>query len=173
MLLDSLLSALLIFGLRTTDITLATLRLLMVMRSRKLAAWVLGFFQALVFVIAISKILSDIGNWLNLIGYAAGFATGNVVGMFLEERLALGHTHLRIISSHQGPAIVERLRSEGYGVTEIPARGKDGMVTLLNCSVQRRRLGKARQVIEQIDPEAFITSEDVRALQHGFWGEVK
>ena len=96
------LSALLIFTLRIIDVSLATMRLLMVMRGRKGLAWIFGFFQALVFIIAIRAILADIGNWQNLIGYAAGFATGNVVGMLVEERLAIGYTHIRIISSRRG-----------------------------------------------------------------------
>ncbi|HNB55195.1 MAG TPA: DUF5698 domain-containing protein, partial [Anaerolineales bacterium] len=73
---DILLSALFIFGLRVTDQSLDTLRVLFIMRGRKGIAWVLGFFQALVFVTAISTVLSNIDNPANLIGYAAGFATG-------------------------------------------------------------------------------------------------
>ena len=163
-------SAILIFALRVVDVSLATVRILMVMRGRKLAAWFLGFSQALVFVIAISAILADLSNWLNIIGYAAGFATGNVVGMLFEERLAIGHTHLRIISPRMGSAIVERLRAEGYGVTEIPARGKDGAVTLLNCSVQRKHGRMVQQMVMEVDPEAFITAENVQPVQRGFWG---
>ena len=93
------LMAALIFGLRVLDMTLDTLRVLFVMRGRKKIAWVLGFFQSAIFVIAISTVLSNLDNPLNIIGYAAGFATGNVVGMVIEERLAIGHTMINIISS--------------------------------------------------------------------------
>jgi uncharacterized protein YebE (UPF0316 family) len=166
---EALLTAGLIFTLRVTDMTLDTLRVLFVMRGRKPIAWILGFFQAAVFVIAITFVLRDLTNVLNIIGYAAGFATGVVIGMTIEERLAIGHIHMRIISSRRGSRIAERIREEGYAVTEVPARGKDGMVTMLNCSVLRKNVGRVRNMVNEIDPEAFITSEDIRPLRRGFW----
>lgn len=158
-----------IFLMRVSDMTLDTLRVLVVMRGKKSIAWVLGFCQSAIFVLAISTVLSNLDNPLNMIGYAAGFATGNVVGMWIEERLAIGHLHLRIISSRRGAAIAEALRAEGYAVTEIPARGKDGTVSLLAISVLRKNAGKVQDLIRSIDEEAFITAEDVRPLRRGFW----
>ena len=163
------LMALLIFSLRVLDMTMDTLRVLFVMRGRKQVAWLLGFFQSAVLVTAIGTVLSNLDNPLNIIGYAAGFATGNVIGMWIEERLAIGHTSLNITSPRRGTAIAEHLRKNGYAVTEIPARGKDGMVTLLNCSVLRKHTDRVRTLINEIDPEAFITAEDVRPLRRGFW----
>lgn len=158
-----------IFLMRVSDMTLDTLRVLVVMRGKKSIAWVLGFCQSAIFVLAISTVLSNLDNPLNMIGYAAGFATGNVVGMWIEERLAIGHLHLRIISSRRGAAIAEALRAEGYAVTEIPARGKDGTVSLLTISVLRKNAGKVQDLIRTIDDEAFMTAEDVRPLRRGFW----
>jgi uncharacterized protein YebE (UPF0316 family) len=166
---QAFLGAGLIFLLRVGDMSLDTLRVLVVMRGKKSIAWILGFMQSAIFVIAITSVLQNLKNPLNIIGYAAGFATGNVVGMLIEERLAIGHTHLSIISSRRGSAIAERLRSEGYGVTEIPARGKDGMVTLLNLSVLRKNVEQVRHTANEVDGEAFITAEDVRPIRHGFW----
>ncbi len=97
-------SAGLIFLLRVGDMSLDTMRVLFVMRGRKAVAWILGFFQASIFVIAISSVLSHLDNPLNILGYAAGFATGNVVGMWIEGRLAVGHVQLSIVSSHLGAA---------------------------------------------------------------------
>ncbi len=159
----------LIFFLRVGDMSLDTLRVLVVMRGRKSIAWVLGFFQALIFVIAISSVLENLNNPLNILGYAAGFATGNVVGMLIEERLAIGHIQLSIISPGRGAAIAEKLRDEGYGLTEIPARGKDGTVTLLSCSVLRKNVDQVRRIINQVDESAFITAEDVRPVRRGVW----
>jgi uncharacterized protein YebE (UPF0316 family) len=163
------LSAGLIFALRVLDMTLDTLRVLVVMRGKKGVAWVLGFFQALIFVLAISSVLKDLDNPLNILGYAAGFATGNVIGILLEERLALGHVHLSIVSPRLGVAIAERLRTDGYAVTEVPARGRDGMVTMLSCSVLRKNVPKVHRTVSEIDSAAFITSEDVRPVRRGFW----
>ncbi|MGE5124603.1 MAG: DUF2179 domain-containing protein [Acidobacteriaceae bacterium] len=163
------LSAALIFILRVSDMTLDTLRVLFVMRGKKQVAWILGFCQSAIYVFAIGKVLTQLNNPLNIIGYAAGFATGNVVGMIIEEKLAIGHIVVNIISPKLGPAIVSHLRQNGFAVTEYSGRGKDGMVSMINCSVLRRQVAKVHRLINEIDPEAFVTAEDVRPIKHGFW----
>jgi len=160
---------LVIFGLRVIDMSLDTLRVLFVIRGRKGLAWVLGFFQSTLWVIAITSVLSNLDNILNIIGYAGGFATGIVVGMTIEERLAIGHGNLRIISPRKGSAITEQLREAGFGVTELPGRGRDGMVTILDVSVQRKDIADVRKLVDNTDPDAFITVEEIRPLHRGYW----
>jgi uncharacterized protein YebE (UPF0316 family) len=160
---------LLIFFLRVTDMSLDTLRVLFVLRGRRSVTWILGFLQSAIWVLAITSVLSNLDNLLNLVAYAGGFATGNVVGMTIEERLAVGHAHLRVISSRRGSAILEAIRKEGYGATEIPGRGKDGMVTVISSSVKRSHISKIQKEISKIDPEAFVTVEEIRPLHRGFW----
>ena len=161
--------ALTIFLLRITDMSLDTLRLLFVMRGRKALVWILGFFESAVYVIAITKVLSNLSNPLTVLGYAMGFASGNLIGMIVEERLAIGHIHLEIISQQHGVLLAKALRKAGYGVTEISARGKDGTVKILNASVLRKDLARARKIVHETDEGAFMTSEDVRPIRRGFW----
>jgi uncharacterized protein YebE (UPF0316 family) len=158
-----------IFFLRVVDMSLDTLRVLFVIRGRKGLSWLLGFFQSALWVIAITSVLSNLDNILNLVGYAGGFATGIVVGMTIEERLAIGHGNLRIISPRKGSAITEQLREQGYGVTELPGRGRDGMVTILDVSVQRKDIPHVRNLVGAADPDAFITVEEIRPLHRGYW----
>lgn len=165
----ALIGAITIFAMRVADMSLDTLRVLFVMRGRKGTAWILGFCQSTIFVLAITSVLSQLDNPLNIIGYAAGFATGNVTGMLIEERLAIGQIHLWIISPRLGVSLAETLRAEGYGVTEIAARGKDGMVSMLSVSVQRKDVPHVEAVVHEKDPDSFITSEDVRRTKRGFW----
>jgi len=162
-------TALLIFALRVGDMALDTIRVLFVVRGRKGLAWVLGFFQSLIFVIAITSVLANLDNPLNVVGYAGGFATGNVVGMLIEERLAIGHVQISIISSRRGAVVAELLRERGYAVTEIPARGKDGMVSMLNVAVLRKDVDRVEKIVLESDPEAFITADEVRPMRRGFW----
>jgi uncharacterized protein YebE (UPF0316 family) len=162
--------ALSIFFLRLVDVTLYSLRLMMVVRGRKIWAWLLGFCQAFIFVTVIREVLTDMEDWVKVLGYAAGFATGLVLGMVVEARLPMGYTHLRIISPGLGVKIADALRAQGYGVTEVPAKGMQGTVTLLNCSLQRRQTTRAIEIVAQADPEAFVTTESVRSIQRGFWG---
>jgi uncharacterized protein YebE (UPF0316 family) len=163
------LSAGLIFSLRVCDMSLDTLRVLFVMRGKKQIAWALGFIQSAIYLFAIGKVLTQLNNPLNIIGYAAGFATGNVVGMIIEERIAIGHILVNIISPSRGSAIVSHLRQNGYAVTELSGRGKDGMVSMINCSVLRKQVDTVHALVNEIDPEAFITAEDVRPIRHGYW----
>jgi len=163
------LAGLTIFVLRVCDMSCDTLRMLFVVRGRKPIAWVLGFTQSIIFVVAITSVLSHMNNPLNVIGYAAGFATGNVVGMFIEERLAIGHVKISIVTQRLGTALSEALRAGGFAVTEIPARGRDGSVSMLSVSVLRRDVPKVQQVVHDKDPEAFVIAEDVRPLRRGFW----
>jgi uncharacterized protein YebE (UPF0316 family) len=162
-------SALVIFLLRVIDMSLDTMRMLFVVRGKKPIAWVLGFLQSLVFVIAISTVLANLNNVLNIVGYAAGFATGNVLGMFIEERLAIGHIAMRVISSKKGSGIAAALRKAGFAVTEIQARGRDGKVALLNSSIKRRDVSRFEDLVTKTEPGAFITAEDVRPIRVGFW----
>jgi uncharacterized protein YebE (UPF0316 family) len=161
--------ALMIFALRVGDMSLDTLRVLFVVRGKKGVAWILGFFQSLLFVIAITSVLAHLDNPLNVIMYAAGFATGNVLGMIIEERLAVGHIQLTIISMNRGAAVCEALRNSGFGVTEIPGRGKNGTVSVILTSVFRKDVDRLETVILETDPEAFVTREDVRPMRRGFW----
>lgn len=167
--LQLLLSAGFICVLRIMDTSLDTLRVLFIMRGRKGLAWLLGFFESIIFVVAISSVVSDLGNPVNMIGYAAGFATGNFIGMIIEEKLAVGYSNIRVISSQNGAAIAENLRSKGFAVTEIPAQGKNGPVTILNCSVLRKHTRQVGEIVRGIDDSAFITTEDVRPIARGFW----
>jgi uncharacterized protein YebE (UPF0316 family) len=150
-------------------VTFATLRILMVVRRRKALAWIFGFFQPLTYIIALSWFLSDLGNWTKTLGYAMGFATGLVLGMLIEKWMAFGYTNIRIVSPSRGIETAQGLRDEGFAVTEVSAQGRDGMVAILHCSVLRRYEGQIKATITQLDPEAFITAENVYLVQHGFW----
>lgn len=158
-----------IFLLRVCDMSLDTLRVMFVLSGRRPLAWILGFFQSALWVVAITSVISNLDNWLNVISYAAGFATGNVVGMFIYARLPVGHAHLRIISSRRGSAVAEAIRAAGYAATELSGRGKDGTVMLINSSVRRKDINRVRKEVFEIDPESFITVEEVRPLHRGFW----
>ena len=161
--------ALMIFALRVADMSLDTIRVLFVVRGKKGIVWVLGFFQSLIFVVAISSVLTQLDNILNVFGYAMGFATGNLVGMLIEQRLAIGHILVTIISSNRGASIAEKLRSGGYAVTEIAGRGKNGTVFELHASVLRKDVPNVETIVLESDPQAFVTTGDVRPVRRGFW----
>jgi uncharacterized protein YebE (UPF0316 family) len=152
------LMALAIFALRVVNIAMDTIRMLTVMRGMKLVSYVLGILVSLSYILALGPVLS-------------GFATGGLAGMVIEERLALGFVHFTVVSSKHGEKIAKSLRRHGHAVTEIQAQGKDGAVTLLETSVQRKYIKVVREIICKSDNKAFITTRDIQPLHRGFWLE--
>ncbi|BAJ62537.1 DUF5698 domain-containing protein [Anaerolinea thermophila] len=117
--LEVILTALMIFVMRVVDMSMDTLRILFVVRGKKLITWVLGFLQSLIFIVAVARVLGGDVHPLSVLAYAAGFATGNIVGMFIEDKMAIGHVRITIISTAAGSQIAQALRESGYAVTEI------------------------------------------------------
>ena len=161
--------ALLIFVMRVLNMALDTVRMMAVMRGMKPLTWILGVLQTVVFVVALGSVVSDLDNPINIIAYAVGFATGNVIGMMIEKRLALGYVNITVMSPTNGREIAETLREKGHAVTEIPARGKDGSVEILECSVQRKFAKEVQDIALDCDPDAFITSRDIQRIWRGYW----
>jgi uncharacterized protein YebE (UPF0316 family) len=161
--------AALIFGLRTFDLTIATLRVLIVVHGRRGAAWVFGFIQATSFALGAATVLANLQNPINLLAYAAGFATGNVIGITIQSRLIPGFSLIRIISSRRGNLVTEGLRESGHGVTEIAAKGLRGTVSLIYCFVPRHAVRRTASKIRTMDPESFMTVLNVRQLRGGWW----
>lgn len=156
--------------MRVINMALDTLRALMMLRDKRGLVWLFGFIETIIFVVAFSSVLSNLDNFLNTIAYAAGFATGNVVGLMIEGKIALGFLQLQIISSSRGAAIAEVLRDKGYAVTEVAGRGRDGMVSVLYASVLRKNLNKVHEIVQQVDEDSFITAENLSPVRRGFWG---
>lgn len=158
-----------IFSMRVLSIALDTLRVLFVMRGIKIVSWIIGFVESIIFVTVFTSVLNNLDQPAYIISYAAGFATGGVVGIWLEDKLAIGFSHIQITSSRRGASIAEKLRAEGFAVTEISARGRDGMVSMLSCNVRRKRVALVERIVRSTDEDAFVTSEDVRRIRRGFW----
>lgn len=156
---------LLIFLARVIDVSIGTLRLIFVTRGRKYLAGLLGFFESLVWILAISQVIQHLDNWIAYFAFAAGFAAGNLVGIMIEERIALGNQIIRVITRHEADTLVGVLRREGYGVTAVDAEGEAGPVKVIFTIVRRRTLPKVIGLIKQHNPNAFYTIEDVRFVK--------
>jgi uncharacterized protein YebE (UPF0316 family) len=159
-----------VFLLRTLNLTLSTLRTLAVVRGRYTSAWVLGFLDSLMFVAATVGVFRDLTHPWTLLAYAGGYATGSLIGMILEARMAPGHTLLRVYSDQQGPALASALHQAGFGATEIRGRGESGASSLVLSYIARRKVDVVRRHLEAIDPGARVTAEDVLQLRGGWRG---
>ncbi|MDE3088000.1 MAG: DUF2179 domain-containing protein [Chloroflexota bacterium] len=162
-------AGLFVFLMRIIDMSLDTFRLLLVMRGRKLYAGMIGAVQATVFILAVSTVLRGPLNFWTVSGYAAGFGGGVILGMLVEERLAIGYAMLRVYSPSAGNAIADALRQAGYAVTEFAAQGQAGHITVVNLVLLRRQVPAVRAIIDGVDPRAFITIDEAHPLQRGYF----
>lgn len=158
---DFLILPLLIFVMRICDVTLDTMRIIFMTKGFRNVAPIIGFFEILIWIVAITRIMENINNWVTYIAYAAGFATGNYIGMLLDEKLAIGHELIRVITKVDSTDLAKSLRESGFGVTTVKASGMQGDVGILFIVVNRRNQKKAIDIIEKHTPNAFYTIENI------------
>jgi uncharacterized protein YebE (UPF0316 family) len=159
---DYVLLPLFIFCLRICDVTLDTMRIILMTKGYRNLAPIIGFFELLIWIVAISRTMQNLNNnWLCYIAYAGGFATGNYVGMLVDEKLALGHEIIRIIAKSGTMELANGLRKAGFGVTTVKATGMEGEVDIIFVVVNRKNLKNAIGIIQENNPSAFFTIENV------------
>jgi uncharacterized protein YebE (UPF0316 family) len=158
---DFLILPLFIFCLRICDVTLDTLRIIFMTKGFKYLAPIIGFFEILIWIVAITRIMQNLNSWVCYVAYAAGFATGNFVGMLVDEKLAIGHELIRVITRVEATKLVNALRESGYGVTTVKASGMQGEVGIVFIIVNRKNQKHAIEIIEQYNPNAFYTIENI------------
>jgi uncharacterized protein YebE (UPF0316 family) len=156
----------LIFFARISDVTLGTLRIIFVSRGNKVVAPILGFFEVLIWVIAIGNIIQHLNNMYCYLAWAGGFATGNFIGMKIEESLAIGVNLVRIITRKEDNQLITELYNNGFGATVIDAKGKDSDVHVIYTIVKRKEIQKLTELIKTYNPNAFYAVEDVRYVSH-------
>lgn len=158
----------LIFLSRLTDVTLATLRNIFIHKGFRKIVPIIGFFEVLIWLIAMKQVLGHVDNFAAYLAWAGGFATGTYVGMRIEERLALGNQVIRIITTEQDSAdLIKMLRESNHGLTVVDGQGAKGPVKLLFTIVERSHIKNLIAKIEAIQPNAFYTIEDIRSAEHG------
>jgi len=160
---------LLIFMARICDVTIGTVRIVMVAKGQKFWAPVMGFFEVLIWIITMSKVVQNLDNWLCYIGYAGGFATGNFVGLLLEEKLAMGIVKIQIITRKEAHELIEALKEAGYGITHHDAKGGTENVSIIHSVVKRSEIPKVEEIIGSYNPRAFYTIEDVKFVSQGIF----
>ena len=156
-----------IFLARVVDMSLTTMRTLMLVRGKGLIAASIGFFQVIIYITALNKVVSGLSNPVNLLAYALGFATGNYMGTLIEEKLAIGLTTVQIISHKNG--IGDKIRDMGFGVTSLEGKGREGIKEVLIVSLPRKELDNLLAFIDKNDSHAFITIMDTRASKGGYF----
>lgn len=157
-----------IFFARVIDVSLTTLRTIFMVQGKKLLVFLMGTVEAVVYVVILGKIVSDLNDPIKILAYGLGFAAGNVVGILIEERLALGELAVEVIlTSADNDALIEEIREQGFGVTVINAQGKTFYRDYLIIIIRRKAFPKLVQTIKAYDEQAFIMSTAVDPVSGG------
>lgn len=151
---------LLIFILRICDVTLGTVRTVAIVKGYLGIAVALGFFEVMIWILAVSQVIVRINESIFLaLAFAGGFAAGNAVGILVERRLAMGTSVVRILSANRGRAIADAIRQDGHGVSVFDGDGDDGPITLVYAVAPRRQTKRMLQRARSIDPDLLYVSE--------------
>lgn len=169
-----LFNCLFIFAARVTDVSLFAIRMLFIVKGKRLQAAIIGFFEVLIYITALGKVVSGLSDYRNLIAYALGYACGNYLGVFIEEKLAIGKITAQIVSMHHnGRCIAEKLRDEGFGVTLLEGEGRDGKRYVLNVMLNRKDIKNLYRVIDQLEKKPVVTVLDIRSIKGGYFTKMK
>lgn len=161
----------LIFIARLMDVSLATFRHILIFKGMRKIVPAIGFVEVLIWLVAITQVMQNLSNIACYLGFASGFAAGTYVGIVLEEKIALGHQLVRIITQRKTPELRAALSTSRFGVTVVPAQGSKGPVDIFFVAVERKRMKKLIKCIRECDPDLFFTIEDVRSVSSaGVWG---
>ncbi len=159
----------LIFISRVLDVSIGTMRLIFVSKGYKILAPVLGFFEVLIWLVAIGQIMQHLDNFLCYLAYGLGFAAGNFVGIFLEEKMSIGTVIIRVIPKKDTTKLINYLREQNYGVSAINIEGMTGKVKMLFSIINRKELKNFIKIVNMFNPNSFYTIEDIRAAKEGYF----
>ncbi|MBU2100955.1 DUF2179 domain-containing protein [Candidatus Micrarchaeota archaeon] len=156
-----------IFFARVMDVSLGTIRLVFISRGFKHYASIIGFFEILIWLTAISQIMQNMNSPLLFLFYAGGFATGTFVGIWIEEKLSLGTIMIEVITRKNALGMIEELKAKKFKVTSIDAEGENGHVKMIFIVTKRHNALKVIEIIREFNSKAFYAIEDVRSVNDG------
>jgi uncharacterized protein YebE (UPF0316 family) len=128
----------------------------------------IGFVEVSIWVMAISRVIGNLDTIWNVVGYSGGFATGTLLGMWIEGKLALGYVDIHVISMNRGQEIAHSIRHAGYGATQLRAEGQSGPVYLIDVVATRKQAPKILNLVNQVDPASFVTVDDAQQVLRGY-----
>ena len=166
---SSLLIPLLIFVAEACVVTIGTLRIIFVGRGYKVLAPIFGFFEILLWLIAMRLVMQNLSDWMCFIAFALGFTLGNLFGILIEKKLAMGTVIVRVITHRDAAPLIKQLRLANFGVTGVEGQGASGKVQIVMTVVKRKQLPEIVALIETHHPNAFYAVDDVQSACEGIF----
>lgn len=158
---------LMLFFARIFDVTIGTIRIIMISKGYRSVAPILGFVEVFIWILTVGKVMQNMDNFFYYFAYSAGFAAGTYIGMIIENRLSLGLVMVRVITKFEAIELLQHLRDKNYNATSIDGEGRHGSVKILFMIIKRHDLKKVIELINEYNPNAFYTIEDIREVKGG------
>ncbi|CAM4129194.1 DUF2179 domain-containing protein [Mesobacillus thioparans] len=146
-----------------------TIRMILTLKGQRYLAAGLSMIEVVIYVVGLGLVLENLNQIQNLVAYAVGYGIGVIVGMKIEEKLALGYITINVITKEYDRDLPKALREMGYGVTDWAAHGLEGDRMALQILTPRKYELKLYQTIKELDPKAFIIAYEPKAIHGGFW----
>lgn len=162
-----------IFFAKICHVSLGTLRIIYLTRGRSKLAAAIGFFEVIVYLVALGMVVNNLDNIFNILIYGLGFSAGNLVGSFIEEKVAVGFVTAQVVTLQNGGGLECGLRDHGYGVTAMECHGRDGPHRILYIFMKRRDLPGFLKVLSDLDRQAFVSILDTRKIMGGYFVRMK
>lgn len=162
-----------VFCVRVMDVSLGTMRTIVVVKGQKLVASLIGFFEVLIWFLVVREALNtDLDSIWIAISYAGGFATGTYIGGILSNSFIKGNFGVQVILSDEDNKIVDTLRKEGFAVSVIDVKGQnqDKNKYMLFIEIDKKQFNYLRDLIKKLDDKAFIVVNETRMVQNGYFG---
>ncbi|MDD4526684.1 MAG: DUF5698 domain-containing protein [Candidatus Margulisbacteria bacterium] len=166
---DIVIIAFLIFCSRIIDVTIGTIRIIYISRGQKAITALLGFFEALLWLVVISQVIQNLTNVVYYFAYAGGFAVGNFMGVLLVEKFAENIVLIRIIATKKVKELIAALKDCQVGITEVQGQGIDQEVSIIFTVINKVHEKRVIKIIQDINPKAFYTIEGVHTVNKGFF----
>ena len=157
---------------RITDVSLDTIRTVSIIQGRRAFAAVLGFFEAVVYICAVAKVLLNMNQPVYALAYGLGFAAGTYLGMAIEQRLAFGNQVVWLLTS-KGRELAEALQAADYRVAELKGHNREGDLVILGVEVPRRVAKRLIRLARSVDEQCDFIVQDIRLAQVGRRGVLK
>lgn len=160
-----LLTGLFIFFARILDVSIGTIRTIMTVQGRTLISFILALFEITIWVLVASTVINQLKEQpIFIVFYAFGYASGNVIGITVEKKLAFGIIILKLLTRTAGQEIADFLRSKGQPVTVFIGEGMRGPVCELYIACRRRDLKWILPEVKQFDQNVFYIIEQARDI---------
>lgn len=169
MLQNSIVVVCIILIINIVYVSFFTIRMILTLKGQRYLAAAISMIEVVIYVLGLGLVLDNLNHIQNLIAYAVGYGVGVVVGMKIEEKLALGYITVNVITKQYDRDLPRIIRDQGFGVTNWLTHGRNGDGMAMQILTPRKAELKLYEVIKELDPKAFIIAYEPKTIHGGFW----